>query len=718
MNKLKSFFSRDIKDFNKIILSLGCIIFLLCVGIISYRASNSFALFSGEVSGNKNIKMHYSSYTKNFEYKGEVQEYKTSATGYYYIEMAGASGGNGWTSAGGNGYCTGGRGAKTSGYVYLEKDTKLYFYIGGQGKNGASGTTNQAGGYNGGGAAGNGGSDDSAGGGGGATDVRLTGGAWNDASSLISRIMVASGGGGGSCINNASNVTMMYREGTDLFNPAVTVASWANTCALSNITTTSGNAFGYGASGLTSVTPYGAGGGGGGYYGGSYCHGNSYYSGGQGGTSYISGYAGVNSVNESTTISHTGQTKHYSGKYFVGAEMISGQNSGNGYASIKYVGDKPSRKNTKLNNVRYIKDCLSYSTANDANHWSEIQAIKDGVNIAKGKSVTGTTTQSTDRPYTRITDADLTPSNWSNPSSNATNQCVTVDLGATYDLDEIALWNYFGDQRVYQANNISVSSDNSTWTDLRNNEVWQETSNGARWNAYIDHLNGYVGYDSMYVWYDGYANNGATRNSTTTTWRNLVYKYSTTTNQGAILNGTAAGATWGDRFLTLDGTNDWVRIAQMNYAKPTIEAVFSPLKTHTGESEIVVNWETGGYGLYLNANNTLTGSYYISSGYRPVADDTGIPVNKIVNAATSYDQTTRKLYKQGTLIKSDNTYTGAIGTTQSNTVMAIGANPGGTNAGGNYLNGRIYSVRIYNGVLTDEQIRHNYLYDKQRFNLE
>ena len=58
--------------------------------------------------------------------------------------------------------------------------------------------------------------------------------------------------------------------------------------------------------------------------------------------------------------------------------MIEGQNKGNGYAKIKYIGDKPKRKNANLNNVRYIKDCISYNTRNNNNHWGEIQAIKDG----------------------------------------------------------------------------------------------------------------------------------------------------------------------------------------------------------------------------------------------------------------------------------------------------------------------------------------------------
>ncbi len=74
--------------------------------------------------------------------------------------------------------------------------------------------------------------------------------------------------------------------------------------------------------------------------------------GGGGGSSYISGYDGCNSIAESSTeenIIHTGNIIHYSGKYFLYTRMESGRNympspsdtttevqgnSGNGYAKI------------------------------------------------------------------------------------------------------------------------------------------------------------------------------------------------------------------------------------------------------------------------------------------------------------------------------------------------------------------------------------------------
>ena len=94
-------------------------------------------------------------------------------------------------------------------------------------------------------------------------------------------------------------------------------------------------------------------GGGGGYYGGGAgVSGKQEVSSASGGSSYISGYDGCNSIAEPSTeenIIHTGNIIHYSGKYFLYTRMESGRNympspsdtttevqgnSGNGYAKI------------------------------------------------------------------------------------------------------------------------------------------------------------------------------------------------------------------------------------------------------------------------------------------------------------------------------------------------------------------------------------------------
>ena len=655
--------------------------------------------------------------TKTFNYTGKPEEYTVPRDGYYYIEMGGGAGYNGRTSN----YDS--NGAKTSGYVKLNAGEKLYFYVGGHGEKPNTNCRTSGYEFNGGGIAKPTKSGKCGGTGGSATDVRLVGGSWYDTKSLISRIMVAGGGGYG---DSGSKYTLGYGGtlyGTKtlfaiyqqyLSNPGTQISGGGSPTKYSaGQSTGDAGSFGKGGAGGVSeanATSGGGSGGGSGYYGAS---GSSGISNGSfassGGSSYISGYAGVNSVKETTTITHTNQTIHYSGKYFIGGDMIEGQNSGNGYAKISFVDVKPKRRNTKLNNVRYIKNCISYNSANNYNHWIEIEAIKDGINIAKGKTVTGTTSQNSSYPYSRITDGDITYSNYATPTSASTNQCVTIDLGATYDLDEVALWNYFGDQRIYSDNNFQVSSDKTTWTNLSEDELWYETSNGARYNAYTNHINGYTR-KNIYVWLDGYANNGATRNNTTTTWKDLALRHNELT---------ISGSTWGADNLSFDGSNDYAyKSSGANFNitnKHTIEVVLKPEKRDASYQMIfsTVNTGTGvqQYGSLWISNKYQIGYDFgnASSTYSTTRMDyTTSDVGKTLSYTSTRNDRTYKLYKNNLLQKNLNFDFDAR---TPNPAIYVGGQY-------NYFKGKIYSIRVYNNELTEEQLLHNYEYDKQKFNLE
>ena len=92
-------------------------------------------------------------------------------------------------------------------------------------------------------------------------------------------------------------------------------------------------------------------------------------------------------------------------------------------------------------------------------------------------------------------------------------------------------------------------------------------------------------------------------------------------------------------------------------------------------------------------------------------------MQEIATATLTYDSKNIKLYTFGDL-KSSTPFTGTITNTASSTVMAIGTNPKGSASVKSFLKGNIYSVRIYNKALTQEEVEHNYQYDKQKFNLE
>lgn len=277
-----------------------------------------------------------------FSYTGNYQTFIVPCTGEYRIELWGASGKyTSYTAAPG-------KGGYVSGYIDLNKDTKLYVYVGESGNITSSNYNVMS--FNGGGYTHS--TSSYYGRGGGATDVRLVDGTWNNFESLKSRIIVA--GGGGSGHNSAENIGGNAGGLTSYFGNG----SGGGTVA----TQTSGYAFGYGGPGLAGQA-YSASGGG--YYGGKSsttqpCTLSA------GGSSFISGHAGCNAISESSTSSniiHTGQSIHYSNYKFEKTNMIDGAgyswtntkgndtvgmptydglgtmigNIGNGYAKITFI---------------------------------------------------------------------------------------------------------------------------------------------------------------------------------------------------------------------------------------------------------------------------------------------------------------------------------------------------------------------------------------------
>ena len=306
-------------------------------------------------------------YTFDFGYTGTKQTFISNCTGYYKVELWGAQGGDYTTSV------VGGKGAYTSGTLKLEKDNKLYIYIGIQGYK-STGLTSQLYAYNGGGSGGGTGTfyDGTYSTGGGATDIRIINKNWDDELSLKSRIMVASGGGGSGFYTNniyggsGGALTGISGTGAGAGTPHALAGGGMQTGA--GLVSSSGYAGSFGFGGNTFIN-YGTGGGSG-YYGGSGGGVSSLYvSAGAGGSSYISGYQGCVAISSATSLTPRNDANgtqctessaasditcsyHYSGYVFTNANMIAGNasmpthdgtstmtgNSGNGYARITYLG--------------------------------------------------------------------------------------------------------------------------------------------------------------------------------------------------------------------------------------------------------------------------------------------------------------------------------------------------------------------------------------------
>ena len=225
----------------------------------------------------------------------------------------------------------GGRGGYTSGNIIINKSSSLYVYVGQKPADLSlvRETSPRSGSWNGGGV---GGYNDTrshgytSASGGGATDVRVTSGAWNNAASLRSRIMVAGAGGGGvgdgwqngqgvknGELQDAGGLTGYYgafhnsgnsnggtqTAGGNAVNIMKTNAECVALNSSSGILTTNATSggFGYGGNGSYSQDAWTGGGGGSGWYGGaggmaSCKHWAGVSNGGGGGSSYISGYTG------------------------------------------------------------------------------------------------------------------------------------------------------------------------------------------------------------------------------------------------------------------------------------------------------------------------------------------------------------------------------------------------------------------------------------------
>jgi hypothetical protein len=124
------------------------------------------------------------------------------------------------------------------------------------------------------------------------------------------------------------------------------------------------------------------------------------------------------------------------------------------------------------------------SSASIYDLWTELQAIYNGVNVAKNKTITGTVPENSSYPYSRIVDGNIDTTIFSKPSSDGL-QCITVDLGQTYNLEEVAVWHYWLDGRTINNNTTYASTDNTNWNIIMNYSI-PETSQGKRVSAYAN----------------------------------------------------------------------------------------------------------------------------------------------------------------------------------------------------------------------------------------
>jgi len=372
-----------------------------------------------------------------FDYTGDEQTFSPNCNGYYKFEAWGAQGnGSNFSSVG---VSLGGKGAYTSGYVYLDSSKAVTVVVGAGGNVASSYSTLSSSlsssNYNGGGAGAFDTSESANIGehgfaGGGATDFRIAGSTLND------RVMVAAGGGGGGWSGNGSS-DQYYMYGGGAGGALTGIAPGGSSSYIVG-TQVSGNAFGVGGSGRFELggNNNGTGGGGGGFYGGgsglSFTKPNSS---GSGGSSFISGYLGSVAITSSTDTSQK---------------------------SID-------------TSIRYIEDGSAGNNVNEYNHIVELQAYDEtGNNVALNKKTVGSDMTIPTDGYTNSgTYADL----------GTGSRSITIDLGAEYNIKKVKLWRYYADSRVYYNTYIKAYNADKTksiyFHNYSTNGTYIESSSGA-----------------------------------------------------------------------------------------------------------------------------------------------------------------------------------------------------------------------------------------------
>lgn len=513
---------------SSVLYSLLIMVFLIVVLMMGMMASNrkNTHKLVDQIEEELN---RYSLSTTTFEFDTEAttvvpQEFvvPTGQAGWYKIELWGASGGSTVSETGKK--RTGGKGSYVSGIVYLEENETIYFYIGGT-------TTTYKGGLNGGGDGGTA----TGKGGGGSTDVRTVKGSWNEKDSLESRFMVAAGGGGADGLGigssggsggliwgnvGSTNETNPNNPEKDTTKPYYIKASYGkqigptiwnflNQGSSTNVKNCNRGYYVYykktsdgkyvidttedyseltgcgrmGEGGTSPSSRTSGGGGGSGYFGGGAGTSNKedIAGSGGGGSCFIAGYGGVKVKGPDATDDSREATYYTGDKNVIEGKMAGTINEGNGFAKIELVSQadkngKPQKRNNKLDNVRYIRDCTSGTVENPTQAgWAEIQAELNGVNLAAGKitTISGTSTKVIRGTPSSITDGDVDTDNsaYVVEKAEGNEMCATVDLGTPQNLDEIFIlhpWNYKTPQYSMQYNHkIETSSDGSNWKTVK-----------------------------------------------------------------------------------------------------------------------------------------------------------------------------------------------------------------------------------------------------------
>lgn len=193
--------------------------------------------------------------------------------------------------------------------------------------------------------------------------------------------------------------------------------------------------------------------------------------------------------------------------------------------------------------------------------------------------------------------------------------------------------------------------------------------------------------NAISMWLDGIKNTSTGHDSSKRVWYDLIQKKEYSLPSTSV---------WQDNALQLKSSYISTGIkTQITY---TVQFVFSESAVHLG---MISNQEYGGFNLSSNS--------FVVVGIGEVAGDNLTAGKKYVITGTVDNQ--KAVFWQGNVKKR------TINGTQSRNDygILIGTDP---KYDSGYWKGTIYAVRLYDRVLTDDEIKTNYLVDKARFGVE
>lgn len=152
----------------------------------------------------------------------------------------------------------------------------------------------------------------------------------------------------------------------------------------------------------------------------------------------------------------------FNNKYFLNTEYEEKSVNITPKISVKYI--ETIRKNKTMNQVRFIKDCISGNDIDNTNEWAEIRAIVKGEDVALNKNV-----KIYDKDNKEIGSNNyIVDGNLNTKSTDGT--CVIIDLGRTYNIDYLYSYHSIESTKRYYDYNLSVSTANIEYKPIYNYE--------------------------------------------------------------------------------------------------------------------------------------------------------------------------------------------------------------------------------------------------------